>query len=485
MTRWPLVFLAISSLRAQEIDRVAVLNDLAELLAIPNVARNLPDMERNAGAIIKMYARRGVTLRKLDAAGGPPALYGEIQTPGAKRTLLLYAHYDGQPVVASQWRHAGPFEPILLDANGEKLSWPGPGATLGEEWRIQARSASDDKAPIIAFLAALDSGLRPRANLKFLFDGEEEAGSPHMRGILERNRTLLKADGMIFCDGPINQSRRPLIAFGARGNTSLALTVYGPARELHSGHYGNFAPNPALALAHLLASMKDQDGRVRIAGFYDDVVPFNEAERKAIAAAPPVEDQLKREFAIGASESPGKRIDEANGLPAFNIQGITSGGTGAEARNVVPATATASIGIRLVKGMDPRKTSAQVVEHIRRQGYFIVEGREPTPAERLAHPKIAQVRTARDGTRAVRVPLDSPFASAVVRAVESVHGEVVKQPTMGGTLPIDAFEDVLAVPIVIVPIANHDNNQHSHNENLRLKNLWDGIATLSAIMTME
>jgi len=485
MARCLLVFLTISALSAQRLDRIAVLNDFAELLALPNVARNLPDMERNADKIIQMYALRGVTLRKLDAAGGPPALYGELATPGATRTMLLYAHYDGQPVVPAQWRQAGPFEPIMLDANGEKIPWPGPGATLGEEWRIQARSASDDKAPIIAFLAALDSGLRPRANLKFLFDGEEEAGSPHMRGILERNKALLKADGMIFCDGPIHQSRRPLIAFGARGNTSLALTVYGPARELHSGHYGNFAPNPALMLAHLLASMKDEDGRIRIAGFYDDVVPFNQAELKAIAAAPPMEDELKREFAIGTTDSPGKRIDEANGLPALNIQGISSGGTGAEARNVVPATATASIGIRLVKGMDPRKTAAQVLEHIRRQGYFVVEGREPTTAERLAHPKVAQVRTARDGTRAVRVPLDSPFASAVVRAVESVHGEVVKQPTMGGTLPIDAFEDVLAIPIVIVPIANHDNNQHSHNENLRLKNLWDGIATFSAIMTME
>ncbi|MCC7236587.1 MAG: M20/M25/M40 family metallo-hydrolase [Bryobacterales bacterium] len=485
MMRWVLSFLALAPLMAQNLDRVAVLNEFAELLSLPNVARNLPDMERNAKLIVKMYARRGVQLQRLDAAGGPPALYGEIRTPGASRTILFYAHYDGQPVVASQWRHGGPFEPVLLGPDGEKRAWPAAEATLGDDWLLQARSASDDKAPIIAFLAALDSGVRPKANLKFLFDGEEEAGSPHMRGILERNKELLKADGMIFCDGPVHQSRRQLIAFGARGAASAALTVYGPNHELHSGHYGNFAPNPALMLAHLLASMKDEDGRVLIAGFYDDAVPLTASEREAIAAIPPVEDSLKRAFGLGAAEMPGKRIDEALALPALNVQGLSSGGTGSEARNVVPAAATASLGIRLVKGMDPRKTASQVVEHIRKQGYFIVEDREPTAEERRSHPKLCQVRLGGKGTRAVRVPLDDPFAASVVRAVEAARGPVVKQPTMGGTLPIDVFDELLGAPIVIVPIANHDNNQHTHNESIRLGNLWDGIATLGALMAME
>jgi len=483
--RCSLVFLAVAPLCGQRMDRMAVLNDFADLLSLPNVARDLPSMERNADLIVKLYARRGVAMRRLDAAGGPPALFGEIRVPGAKRTILLYAHYDGQPVVASQWTNGGPFEPVLLDEKGEKLGWPGSEGTLGDEWRLQARSASDDKAPIIAILAALDSGVKPRANIKFLFDGEEEAGSPHMRGVLERNRELLRADGMVFCDGPVHQTRRQLIAFGARGNTTVSLTVYGPRRELHSGHYGNFAPNPAMMMAHLLASMKDEDGRVRIAGFYDDVVPLNDAERRALAEVPAVEEDLKREFAIGTVETPGKRLDELLALPALNVQGLASGGTGAEARNVVPATASASLGIRLVKGMDPRKTAGQVIEHVRKQGYFVVRDREPTEEERRGHPRVCRVRTARDGTRAVRVALDAPFAAGVVRAVEAVRGPVVKLPTMGGTLPIDVFEDVLGVPVVIVPIANHDNNQHSHNENIRLKNLWDGIATLGAVLAME
>ncbi len=485
MMRWVLTFLALAPLAAQNMDRVALLNEFAELLSIPNVSRNLPDTERNAALIMKMYARRGVALRKLDAGGGPPALYGEIRTPGARRTILFYAHYDGQPVVEREWSQGGPFEPVLLGPDGEKRAWPAAEATLGDDWRLQARSASDDKAPIIAFLGALDSGVRPKANLKFLFDGEEEAGSPHMRGVLERNKELLKADGMIFCDGPVHQSRRQLIAFGARGAASLSITVHGPNHELHSGHYGNFAPNPALMLAHLLASMKDEDGRVRIAGFYDGAAPLTEAERQAIAAIPPVEEDLKRAFGLGAAERPGQRIDAALALPALNVQGLASGGVGTEARNVVPATATAALGIRLVKGMDPAKTVAQVAEHIRKQGYFVVENREPTAEERRTHAKLCRVRVAGRGTRAVRVPLDDPFAASVVRAVESARGPVVKQPTMGGTLPIDVFDEVLGAPIVIVPIANHDNNQHTHNENIRLGNLWDGIATLAALMSME
>ena len=478
---------AISPLFAQSptpLDRLAILNEFAELLRIPNVARNLADMRGNASLIERMYAKRGVTLRRLEADGSPPALYGEIRVPGARRTLLLYAHYDGQPVVPAQWTNGGPFEPVLLDESGRKRPWPVRAEELAPEWRLQARSASDDKAPIIAFLAALDAGVKPRANLKFFFDGEEEAGSPHLRAILENHRGLLAADAVIFCDGPVHQSRRQLVAFGARGNASLQITVYGPKAELHSGHYGNFAPNPAMMLAQLLASMKDEDGRVRIAGFYDEVSPLTEAERRAIAEIPPVEDDLKREFLLGASETPGKRIDELLALPALNVQGFSSGGVGTGRRNVIPSEATASLGIRLVKGMDPAKTVDRVTEHIRRQGYYITE-RPPTPDERLKHPRVARIERTRGGTRAVSVPLDSPLARDVIHAIEAVRGPVIKLPTMGGTLPIDGFEDVLKAPVLIVPVANHDNNQHSHNENIRLKNLWDAIETLGAVMAME
>lgn len=465
-------------------DRLAVLDEYAELLRIPNVARNLGDMRRNAEFIERMYAKRGITLTRLEVPGAPPALFGEIRVPGAQRTIILYAHYDGQPVVPNQWTNGGPFEPVLLNQAGQKLPWPTRATQLDPEWRLQARSASDDKAPVIAFLAALDSGIKPRANLKFFFDGEEEAGSPHARAILAKYKDRLRADAMIFCDGPVHQSRRQLVSFGVRGTAGFELTIYGPERELHSGHYGNWSPNPALMLAHLIASMKDEDGRVRVAGFYDDVVPLNEAELRAVCEIPEVEEELKRELLLGAAEVPGKRLNELIAIPALNIQGITSSSTGNEARNVIPSRAVANIGIRLVKGMDPLKTIDQCIEHIRKRGYFIVE-REPAAAERLAHPRVARVSRTRDGMRAVRVPMDLPLAATVVRAIEKVRGPVIRQPTGGGTLPIAPFEEVLGIPVIIVPIANHDNKQHSHDENIRLQNLWDGVLTLGAVMAAE
>jgi acetylornithine deacetylase/succinyl-diaminopimelate desuccinylase-like protein len=462
-----------------------ILAEFTRLLAVPNVARNLDDMRRNAALIEELYAKRGVKLERLEVEGAPPALFGEWKVPGARESVVLYAHYDGQPVVPSQWLNTKPFEPELRDAAGKLLTFAPP---FNPEWRIHARSASDDKAPVIALLAALDAisakGLRPSLNMKFFFDGEEEAGSPHLGAILARHKNRIGAGGWIFLDGPVHQTRRQQIAFGVRGNTGFEISVYGPRRELHSGHYGNWAPNPAMMLAQLVASMKDEDGHVRIAGFYEDVTPLNDAEKRAVAATPDIEAELRRELWLGTTEVPGRRIDAGLTVPALNLQGMSSSSVGNEARNVIPSTATASFGIRLVKGMDPVKTVDQVAAHIRKQGYFVTD-REPDEAVRRAHPKVCYLRRMRDGTRAVRVPLDAPFALRVTAAVEAARGPVVKLPTMGGTLPIAPIEDAMGEPVIVVPIANHDNNQHSHNENVRLQNLWDGIETLAALMAMR
>jgi acetylornithine deacetylase/succinyl-diaminopimelate desuccinylase-like protein len=230
--------------------------------------------------------------------------------------------------------------------------------------------------------------------------------------------------------------------------------------------------------------MKDADGRVRIAGFYDDVVPLGEAEKRALAALPNMEKELREELGLGSIEVAGRDINESINLPALNIQGFSSGGVGNEARNVIPSTATASIGIRLVKGMDPAKTVSQLTEHVRRQGYFVTQA-PPSDAERLRHPRVAMVKAKGDYVKAVRTPLDAPFAKRVIAAVTTARGPLLLQPTSGGTLPLDAIDDVLGAPIVTLPIANHDNNQHTHNENIRLQNLWDGIETIAALMLMR
>lgn len=466
-----------------------ILEEFVELLRIPNVSRDLPNIRRNAEWIVRALQKRGVTARLLELKLGAPAVYGEIETAGAKRTWMFYTHFDGQPVDRSKWTDA-PFEPTLrsksLADGGVVIPLPAKGEQVHPEARIYARSAGDDKAPVIALLAALDglkaAGIAARANIKFFFEGEEEIGSINLRRMLHKNRELLAADAWIFCDGPVHQNRKQQVVFGVRGVTGLDLTVYGARRPLHSGHYGNWAPNPAMLLARLLASMKDDAGNVLVSGFYDDVAPLTAAERAALAAAPAFDDALKRELWLGSTEG-NARLDAAINRPSLNVRGLSSAGVGLLARNIVPATARASIDIRLVKGMQHRRAVERVIAHIREQGYHVVE-REPNAETRLAHARVVRV-VRRRGYNALRTAMDSDVARRIVRAVASARGEVIRLPTLGGSLPLTIFDEVLKTPVVIVPIANHDNNQHAPDENLRLQNLWDGIETMAALLTME
>ena len=469
----------------------AILDEFIQLLSVPNVAGDLADMQRNAALIRRMLEKRGVRTRLLEVPGAPAAVFGELATPGARRTVLLYAHYDGQPVEPAQWAGGDPFRPELrtgpLEAGGKAIPLPEPGRRFDPEWRLYARSAGDDKAPIVALVAALDAlgaaGVRPTSNIKVFFDGEEEAGSPHLEQIIRQHRELLAADAWIFCDGPVHQNRRQQVVFGARGTAGLQVTVYGPRRELHSGHYGNWAPNPALMLAHLLASLRDEDGRTLVRDFYEGIEPLSETEKRALAQAPDFDAELKKELWLARTEGGGRRLDELINLPALNVRGLASAGVGAQSRNVIPASATASIEVRLVKGMDHRVTVDRVIEHIRRQGYYVTEA-EPDASVRLAHPKVARV-TRRAGYNAVRTSMDLEISRRVIDAIEAAHGPVIRLPTLGGSLPIFPIAEILKAPAIVVPIANHDNNQHGHNENIRLQNLWDGIETLAALLAMR
>jgi acetylornithine deacetylase/succinyl-diaminopimelate desuccinylase-like protein len=467
-----------------------IIGEFSELLAVPNVASDAPNIRRNAELIARMLGQRGVKTRLLEAAGAPPVVYGEIVTPGATRTLIFYAHYDGQPVEPEKWTSGEPFRPALytaaLEAGGRKIT-PRPDQPYDPEWRLYARSSSDDKAPVMAIVTALDAlkagGVGLSVNVKFFFEGEEEAGSPHLAEIVAKHGELLKGDVWIICDGPVDQSRRQQLFFGVRGVAGLDITVYGPRRELHSGHYGNWAPNPAMMLARLLASMKDDDGRVLVEGFYEGVEPLGEAEKRALAEAPDNDAALRRELGLARTEGGGKKLIELINLPSLNVRGVESASVGATGRNVIPSSATASIDIRLVKGIDHRRAVDRVVEHVRRQGYHVVEG-EPDEAARLTHPKLARV-VRRGGYNAARTPMDLAVSRAVIRAVEEARGPVVKMPTLGGSVPLYVFADILKAPVIGVPIANHDNNQHSAHENIRLQNLWDGIEVMAALLAMK
>ena len=466
-----------------------VLHELSEFLALPNLASDEQNIRRNAEHLLAMLARRGIDARLLELPGSPPVVYGELATSGARRTLALYAHYDGQPVDPAAW-HSDPWGPVLRDGTLESGAHElAPGSTRAsdgpDERRLYARSASDDKAPIVAMLCALDAlranGLAPAVNLEFFFEGEEEAGSPHLAALLRAHAAELHADGWLFCDGPVHASRRMQVYFGARGQVDLELTVYGPARALHSGHYGNWAPNPLALLSELLCSMRGADGHVRIAGFYDGLEPLSADARRAIAEAPDVESELQRALAIARPEGDGERLSERLLLPALNLRGIQGGAVGAAAANAIPTGARASIDFRLVPPQTAESVRALVEAHVRGQGYEIVHA-APDLALRGAHERVALLEWG-SGYPAGRTPLDAPLARAVVTAVEESLGEpIVRQPTLGGSVPMFVFQRELGAPVVGLPIVNHDNGQHAADENLRLQNLWDGVVVFAGIM---
>ncbi|MDB4874606.1 MAG: peptidase [Gemmatimonadetes bacterium] len=468
---------------------VEILRELSEFLAIPNLASDGPNIRRNADHLMGMMRSRGITTRLLESpSGGPPAVYGELAAPGATKTVVFYAHYDGQPVDTTQWMNP-PWRPVLRDkdatAGGQVIPFPTTAGSVQGEWRLYARSASDDKAPIVAMLAALDAlkagGVAPSVNLKLFFEGEEEAGSAHLREILEQNKALLRADAWLFGDGPIHQSRRQQIVFGVRGVTGMEMTVYGPSHGLHSGHYGNWAPNPVTLLANLVASMRNDDGRILIKHFYDDVAPITAADRQALARIPSIDSAMRAEVQLGATEAGNAPLVERIMLPALNLRGIRGGGVGATASNTIPAEATASIDFRLVPHQTPEHIKQLVEAHARAQGFFIVD-HTPTAAERMGHARIVKM-TWEAGYPAVRVATDAPLSRAVLRATEEAVGApVVGLPILGGSLPLYAFESVLHTPLIVLPIVNHDNNQHAANENLRLQNLFDGIGVYAGVV---
>jgi acetylornithine deacetylase/succinyl-diaminopimelate desuccinylase-like protein len=477
----------------RQVNEHRIMKDYFNFLSIPNVASDTTSLLKNAYFIsdkLKTIGVKQVQLLYPNTKGIPPAVYGEINVPNATKTIIFYAHYDGQPVDSSKWFPGlHPFKPILMDGivtKGAKIvSFPDVTHAFNPEWRIYGRGASDDKAGVMSIVTAYESivasGLTPKVNIKFFFEGEEEAGSDHLNEILEKNKSLLQSDLWVICDGPVHQTGKKLVVFGVRGDTHLELTTFGPLRPLHSGHYGNWAPNPAMELVQLLSTMKDKNGKVTIKGFYDDVTPLSAMEKAAIKAIPPVETQLKNELGFLNEESGNRGLTESINLPSLNINGLQSANVGKLSANVIPTKAIASIDLRLVAGNDWQRQQLKVINHIKSLGYFVTE-KEPTIEERKSHPKIIQI-AASSGYNAQKTPMDLPIAKMIIAALQATTNEqVILTPTSGGSLPLFVFEKYLNAKTISIPVANHDNNQHAENENIRLKNLFDGIETMAAIM---
>ncbi|MBT8472060.1 MAG: M20/M25/M40 family metallo-hydrolase [Marinicaulis sp.] len=467
-----------------------ILTGFAELLSIPNDAYDAENIRRNAAAISDLFAERNFSMELLEYENAPPLIYGLRETTGAARTIAIYVHYDGQPVDPEEWTDP-PFEPALYDGaktdGGTKIAFPAPGEKIDEDWRMYARSAGDDKAPIPALLAAIDAlddaGVAMSSNIILVFDGEEERGSDHLDEFLATYADKFEdIDLWLFCDGPIHQSGTPQLVFGVRGVTGMDITVYGPNRGLHSGHYGNWAPGPGWRLVNLLASMKNEDGDVLIEGFYDSTTPINAAELDAIRSAPDVDKKLRKQLGLAKTEANNALLAERILKPALNLKGLKSANVGDKARNIIPPEAMASIGLRLVKGNDPEDMLDLVEAHIERQGYVITR-EDPDEKMRRKHSLIAKI-TRNDGYPAMRSEMDDPAFEPLIDALSAVSDELILTPTLGGSLPLYMFETASDAPLVILPISNHDNNQHAADENIRIGALFYGVRAYAALLTM-
>lgn len=465
-----------------------VLRNFETFLSIPNFALDQPNIRRNANYLVDELVRRGFETRLLETAGAPPAVLAVLRTPGASLTVGIYAHYDGQPVKEAEWT-SPPFSPVVREAPTQHAAVSGATQPAGAspDLRIYARSASDDKGAIEAILVALDAlragGRSVSVDLKLFFEGEEEVGSPHLEKSFEHNRDALRADLWLLCDGPVHQSGLPQLFFGARGVVTADVTVYGPDHPLHSGHYGNWAPNPIVRLTHLIDSLRDEEARILIPGFYDSAKPPTAEEDAAIRAAPEVDAEIRSRIGVATTEAYPRLLARSILEPALNVIGFQSGEVGSRAPSAIPAEAKAAIEFRLVPDQRPEQIQQLLERYVERLHYRVIRA-DPTPAERLEAARLVKITWSK-GYPGARTSLADPYAIAVRQIVgRALSTSVVVVPSLGGSIPMYLFSGGdPPVPIVGVPIANYDNNQHAADENLRVDFLWRGARMFAALLT--
>ena len=483
------------SLTAQTADKLDEWSDqaarasfpiLKELLSIPNDAFYPDHIEKNVRWCENAFSKRGFSTQRI-ATPEAPLLLAERKYPGAKQTVLIYLQLDGQPVDSTRWFQESPYLPVLkqqVEQEWQEVPWESL-RDYKDDWRVFARSASDAKGPVAMFLAALDGAkehkIRPNYNIKVIMDFEEELGSPNLPEAVTKNAALLEADMLIIFDGPRHITNKPTLTFGARGIATITLTTYGPVVPQHSGHFGNYAPNPALRLSKLLAGMKDDEGRVVIPGFYDGISIDSETEA-ILRAVPDNEIQIKKRLHIADTDKVGRFYQEAIQYPSLNIRGMQSGWIDEKVRTIIPGWARAEIDVRLVLESDPQRLLNLIRSYVEDQGYYVID-REPTTEERLSHTKIASF-SSEISYQSFRTPFDSKVGLWLASALKRAFNEdPIRIRMSGGSIPISPFVNTLGIPAVTVPTVNRDNNQHSPNENLRLGNYREGIKTMMAILS--
>ncbi len=461
-----------------------------EFLGLPNDANYPDDIARLVDWMDGAFAARGFATERI-ATAGSPLLLAERHVADDAKTVLVYLQSDGQPVDPSAWDQEDPYTPVLkertADGRYERIPWGAFETGYDPEWRVFARSAADSKGPMTQFLVAIElldeAGFEPDYNLKVIVDTEEEMGSPHLPPAVVANRERLAADLLLIFDGPPHPSNRPTVGFGARGIVTVTLVAHGPKVPQHSGHYGNFVPNPAFHLARILASMKSADGRVTIPGFYDGV-EIDEATRAILEAVSDDEEKILADMGLIESDKVAASLQEAIQYPSLNIRGLSSGWVGRDARTIIPATATAEIDIRLVRESDHEYLLHLVRTHVEELGYHVID-HPPSDAERLRHSGIVTF-THEFSYSAYRSDFDAAAGRMARAGMRHLYGEEpILIRTSGGSVPISPFVETLGVPAAKVPTVNIDNNQHSPNENLRLGSFVEGIAILMSVLSQS
>jgi len=463
------------------------IDELRDFVSIPNDALNADDIDSNLIWLRNKFTQRGFNTSILET-DNLPLFFAAFPMDDTKPTILFYMHFDGQGVDPTKWDQKDPYDMVLKSKEGD--GWKTEDFSkldndIDYDWRLFGRSTSDDKGPIVMFLNAIDllkkEGKELAFNVKVILDSEEEKSSKPLPKAVRTYKELLMADFLVISDGPVHASGKPTVVYGCRGITTLSLSTFGPIKPQHSGHYGNYAPNPGFQLAQVLASMKDKEGRVLIPGYYDGI-SLDETTQNILKSVPENDAEINEKLQFKTPEKVGGFYQEALQYPSLNIRGLGSGWIGEDARTIVPESATAELDLRLVPETDGTRLKDLVKKHIQKEGFFITDA-APTKKERMAHEKLMMV-TEGSVTDAFRTDLENPYGKFIVKTLQDTFKEdVVQIRTMGGTVPIAPFINELKIPAFLVPMVNADNNQHSPNENLRIGQIAYGIQTFYALLS--
>ena len=470
------------------------IDSFRDFLAIKNDANYKSEMEPLIQWGIDNFEEYGFQVERLETPELPLLLATKIVSKEAN-TILIYLQFDGQPVDNSKWNQENPYKAVLkqkIDNEYKIVDWSSLNDVSYNEiqekdLRIFARSASDAKGPVMMILNALEimrrNDIELKYNIKVIMDFEEELSSPNLADAVRKYSKKLESDALLIFDGPKHPTNLPTLTFGARGISDITLITYGPIVPQHSGHFGNYAPNPVFRMSEIISSMKDGKGRVTIPGFYDGI-NLDDETLKVLAEVPDDEIKMKNEMQFKIPDNVGNNYQESIQYPSINVRGIESGWVREEVRTIVPSECIAEIDVRLVLESDPVYLHGLIKNHIKKLGYVIMD-RRPTKEERLKYDKIVTFISSFDYD-AFRTDLDSDIGIWLVNSLNKTFGiDPVKKRTSGGSVPISPFVNTLGIPAVTVPTVNQDNNQHSPNENIRIENYITGIETYLGILTDE